>query len=977
MGFTSNDIPSPTDTKDLIDPKTPSSQNTSGFQRAHIVGEDFASRDPLGWFRWLLGPREQNSRVNGVLAPQRQRGGAILGVAVHLSNHVPEFDRLFFDESQAGLDSSSKWMNVVRRDLLEDLKGVLGDEIDLGKSNPLVDVDRADPRVANILSDYNRRTAAFLDFTKIQFLHADQLEKLNHDGLRSLALNAQDLRYETNGDVSTYLRGLDADGFLDFDNVEDNGLFKEIVELRDGMYAEGLDPDSKSGRAEFERRMIERHPVLSRIFYPDGKVLWPDAERANILARDAIMGGVSDADGKVDYDRLRQVLNSGKFAEIEAEIQRGLSRIPEADRARIHGFTDFANRSAELDPERWGASAAKIIAAMDDPEIDAFRNASPEFLETKQQLVDYAKRVEVDADGRARIRGLDIDLNLGSRAAGALGNVLFGWAKYEVAKAKYGEGSEELKQWVINEAISIAIGVPIGAAAAWLAAAAGPLGTVALISAGAYFGYQEIKELATDAKEAFPADSFQYKLADTVLDFMDAFEATIKPYVDSIKAVVAEFYNQVIDPLIPTIQFVEDGAVGFALEPNTWMIGSDEATLIGLDDEENGDVQFHSGSGEVKGLKGDDILVGWFSGTGEDGEGLLLDGGAGNDWVISILGEKAVTVGGVGRDWVFNTSLAGELYGDTISGTYESGDGVKKVEDVSENADSFWYFPDTVIMDAQHFDVLKFFGVPLTGGDAAASGVALALGAVSGSITVAGGSIAAFNAAAAATGNAVYFDHLLPFITYKRDGDDLLVANVFDGFFRAVTGRDGIFEIEAGNEKLDVKGVQRIRNFDFVSSTWGFQQVGLSAFNKDDGRPQGTMNMVFKDGNPYLLPLFLITTLPSVAGSGAFGFLLQALITLDASLITISAMLRAAKSARWASGGDPLILDLDGDGIETVAMDRGSIYFDGDANRFSERTGWVKGDDGFLVLDENGNGRVDDGTELFGGLNMGGLEELA
>ncbi|MET1081422.1 MAG: calcium-binding protein, partial [Pseudomonas sp.] len=62
---------------------------------------------------------------------------------------------------------------------------------------------------------------------------------------------------------------------------------------------------------------------------------------------------------------------------------------------------------------------------------------------------------------------------------------------------------------------------------------------------------------------------------------------------------------------------------------------------------------------------------------------------------------------------------------------------------------------------------------------------------------------------------------------------------------------------------------------------------------------------------------------------------------------------------------DPLTLDLDGDGIETVAANSG-IVFDFDGDGLKTGTGWVKGDDGFLVLDRNGNGRIDTGKELFG-----------
>lgn len=68
-----------------------------------------------------------------------------------------------------------------------------------------------------------------------------------------------------------------------------------------------------------------------------------------------------------------------------------------------------------------------------------------------------------------------------------------------------------------------------------------------------------------------------------------------------------------------------------------------------------------------------------------------------------------------------------------------------------------------------------------------------------------------------------------------------------------------------------------------------------------------------------------------------------------------------APIARW----DPLILDLDGDGIETTNISSGA-YFDLDNNGFAEKSGWVNSDDGILVMDRNGDGIINDGQELFG-----------
>lgn len=62
----------------------------------------------------------------------------------------------------------------------------------------------------------------------------------------------------------------------------------------------------------------------------------------------------------------------------------------------------------------------------------------------------------------------------------------------------------------------------------------------------------------------------------------------------------------------------------------------------------------------------------------------------------------------------------------------------------------------------------------------------------------------------------------------------------------------------------------------------------------------------------------------------------------------------------------PIIIDLDGDGVETVGVNTGHSYFDYDGDGLQERTGWANADDGLLVRDIDKNGQIDNGRELFG-----------
>ena len=61
---------------------------------------------------------------------------------------------------------------------------------------------------------------------------------------------------------------------------------------------------------------------------------------------------------------------------------------------------------------------------------------------------------------------------------------------------------------------------------------------------------------------------------------------------------------------------------------------------------------------------------------------------------------------------------------------------------------------------------------------------------------------------------------------------------------------------------------------------------------------------------------------------------------------------------------DPLIFDITGDGFEIIDKANGP-YFDKDNNGYGERIDWTA-TDSFLALDLNKNGKIDNGSELFG-----------
>lgn len=70
---------------------------------------------------------------------------------------------------------------------------------------------------------------------------------------------------------------------------------------------------------------------------------------------------------------------------------------------------------------------------------------------------------------------------------------------------------------------------------------------------------------------------------------------------------------------------------------------------------------------------------------------------------------------------------------------------------------------------------------------------------------------------------------------------------------------------------------------------------------------------------------------------------------------------------------DPLVINLNS---STAQVTDQKFYFDLDADGSQEQISMLKGGSGFLALDKNGNGRIDDGSELFGTKSGDGFADL-
>ncbi len=125
---------------------------------------------------------------------------------------------------------------------------------------------------------------------------------------------------------------------------------------------------------------------------------------------------------------------------------------------------------------------------------------------------------------------------------------------------------------------------------------------------------------------------------------------------------------------------------------------------------------------------------------------------------------------------------------------------------------------------------------------------------------------------------------------------------------------------------------------DLVITTTEDRKVILKDWGKpeDEEEPRLPLNVWDDQGNKYV---------PDDNGKYSCSIAIPTENILDKIIGEIKDLFETAEETR-----SPLVLDLDGDGIETITADSG-VYFDHDGNLFQEKTAWVAKDDALLVRD--------------------------
>ncbi len=101
------------------------------------------------------------------------------------------------------------------------------------------------------------------------------------------------------------------------------------------------------------------------------------------------------------------------------------------------------------------------------------------------------------------------------------------------------------------------------------------------------------------------------------------------------------------------------------------------------------------------------------------------------------------------------------------------------------------------------------------------------------------------------------------------------------------------------------------------------------------------------------------------------------MIKQERASLSISSQNTSSSQNQNVQQADPIAFDLDGNGLQTTGINNG-VNFDINADGVTDKTSFVSGNDAFLALDNNNNGIIDNGKELFGDQNgsANGYEKL-
>ncbi|MGL5838596.1 MAG: hypothetical protein ACRCY3_08865, partial [Sphingorhabdus sp.] len=489
-----------------------------------------------------------------------------------------------------------------------------------------------------------------------------------------------------------------------------------------------------------------------------------DAQAIDTYSSSFIITAATNTEVRADaaqalYDAAADILTDDERSYAQTHLQKG--NITAAFTALIY---DLQSRSSspvvgvEVAAEGWAAKLSAIIPDFID--FDALYDKLKSIFGTVAGYADsLADSVSALGDDLIASMGKSVNAMLVGLGGNAIGDfVEFLNMAYEPIKKgfKTGDWSDfgaTVAQYGVAAAVSAVLVIGSVAVASFFA---GPIAAAFVAAGWAAWGLYDaitngvelLGKISADLADVIPKIGEAIEnFANSIVEYANVIDRIVSNAMDvdfnapvfagagDPKSLVRKYLVDPLDPSLPASIRGTEAAEHF--------FGKNTAVI---DAGGGNDEVYARGTANAQGGAGNDVLAGAaarYISAGElldpaktDGPRadadmqMRLDGGTGDDWVIAIDGDRAVTIGGLGRDWVYNTSAKGILWGD-IENSFKLADGsrgylaeevnaqgqvvqvVKTIADDASNADVFWYASDTTIMDAGKYDRLKLYGITL------------------------------------------------------------------------------------------------------------------------------------------------------------------------------------------------------------------------------------------------------------------------
>ena len=978
-----------------------------GFQQAHGIGSSLASK--MLSYRATAGfstadTKDFDQPWNVTHVADSEAGAYAIGGGFHRGPQVDAYDSLTYDYGGSSA-SSNKFLNVLENETklkIDTLKVELADPDTTPERKLVIEAD-----IDSAKADMRVKTAAFSDLLKILNMDQAILDKYKGEfgPLHQLAYNKNSTirGIDDANSLTNYLNRSEIQEFFSFDNLNDNKLFNDLVNIRNSGSGDPL--------RDIGREIVDLMPDASRVFYPteilpDGTkvthILWDDEVRADIFARQMFAHGRADS-----KNAFLDAIEKPEFAELRSQIHQDLVDNFNGEAAKPNDFQEYLRRATFKDLEAKNFDVAK------DRYLGIYQKAASIDIDLLDKVnakdgTNYWTNLDAVLDDIEA----DTSLSTKHKVIGAIGafELAFGaFSVYTKYKAETVDAVDPITfdDWLAQQVPGALAYTGVGAAAGvgmYLLSFAGPVGVAITLTAVGVGTYAMIRETLNDYVIAYGhiEDDPIVPIASAILGALEEFESSqvVQIVTEAAKLFADQVLSPILSEIVPDVKAVSGYKVAFSGAEDSWLIGDQAASLVGNASDNK---IFHFGAGQAHGGDGNDWLVSYKADYIREGEyvdpndqaqaelngilpeeervpvggikafqdhALLFEGDAGDDTLIVWNpnysaydiegGAQPIRMnGGDGNDWLFARTGDANFY---IKG--DAGDDFIYVDNPSKSASGL-----TIGQERSQVYVEGGAGNDWYVGFGAAE---INLGAGSDTVWTAGtGSVIHTG-----PGGADDADH----IRFAR-GSLITDADAHDTVYAyGFLSTAGTYFTFGGSEAQYAYGKFGLVKVGFNSD--GEMVIG-DIFSEEDKAETFTY-LANGNGNPLALSSELTAGIRVGAGELHVGHLLDgipegiSLAERQAFWEFLRIVLKEFFGEEYTGGADPLVLDLDGDGLELTAMATGvSPMFDIDGDGFLEYTGWVSPDDGMLALDSNANGKIDDVGELFGGPGASGFAELA